>query len=467
MTPPHSCIWRTITEWRSEPEAGRWVIQCEYKVRRCTECGQEKWSRPTARRRRYREKLPQSIPSPTTLEGILTPSRFKSVAQVMAATERNRLDIEAQIQEWLDLGWAEVEETQHSATRAWQVQKLRLSPAAEERLIHTPQAMREQHQQQALLDALAHLKGWREDLCTAKRYQADDPELTTLLGRLESVLDDQEQSLQNGMWVSLPGTQQRPGDAPHQRWLRVLRGLLALLTTDYWEYERTFSARWLGDSKQLGRERQELEAYLDISFEQIGLFRHTPLAYCWGPFQATYAKYTLDGRAGNPFIALTVETIRALREIRVAAQAILVVENQTAFETLLRPPLCRDDVLYLFSSGHAGYAERALLHAWLTATPNLPWYIWTDWDVGGVRIQQDWAKWADNHHLAAPVAWMWDQATLIRWGAWGHPLTDEQRTQLLGLSHPLASSLLQAGYTLEQETVLPELSTVELEGLFV
>lgn len=83
-----------------------------------------------------------------------------------------------------------------------------------------------------------------------------------------------------------------------------------------------------------------------------------------------------------------------------------------------------------------------------------------------MRIQQDWARWAADHRLPAPVAWLWDETAFARWRAWGHPLTDEQRAQLSALAHPLAECLVQAGYTLEQETVLPELSVEELEALF-
>ncbi|HNT75678.1 MAG TPA: DUF2220 family protein [Anaerolineae bacterium] len=459
----HLCVWRALTEWRPAPEPGGWTVAYEHKLHRCAECGAEKSVRTTGRRHRYRDTQRCDAPVPPALSKMLTTTRFKAVAQVMAALGQNRLEIEPQIQEWLKAGWIEIEETQDVATRAWQVQALRLSPSAAESLIHQPHAARQQQQQDTLATALAGLAGWQMDLATAREYWDDDPQVSALFPRLESLLQAQEQALRQGEWLALPDTRQRPGDAPHRRWLQVLRGLLALLAADHWEYERTFSARWLGDSKQLGRDRQGLEAYLDIHFEHVSLWDHTPIVYCWGAFQAACAGYPLDGRAGVPFVALAAESIGALREIQVSARYVLVIENQTAFETLLRPPLRRDAVLYLFSGGHAGYAERELLCAWLTAAPGLPWYLWTDWDVGGVRIQQDWARWAADRHLAAPVAWLWDQASLARWYAWGHPLTDDQRIQLVALSHPLAESLLQAGYTLEQETVLPELNPMDLE----
>jgi hypothetical protein len=272
---------------------------------------------------------------------------------------------------------------------------------------------------------------------------------------MEAILRDQEQALRNGQWVAIPNTNKQPGGAPHQRWLRILRGILALLATDRWEYERTFSALELGDSKQLTRDRPQIETYLGVELELLGLFRHTTVAYCWGPFAARFEEHIIDGRVGAPFVALSAQTVRKLTDVKVSATHILTVENQTAFETVLRPPLRQDAILYLFSSGHAGYAERELLAAWLRAATELSWHIWTDWDAGGVRIQADWARWANEHRLPKPQPWMWDKVSLARWHSLGQPLAESDRATLLSLRHPLAERLVESGYTLEQEAVLP------------
>jgi hypothetical protein len=347
-----------------------------------------------------------------------------------------------------------VEEKQDQAARQWMIDKVRLSEAAFHRLVEQPEAAKREARSAEIDAALAKLHGWRADLEKAFTHRGDE---AGLLRQLEAIFEKQETALKCGEWVALPGTTQRPGDAPHQRWLGVLRGLAALLALDRWEYERAFSATWLDDSKQLARDRRDLEAYLGVTFEQLGLFRHTPVVYCWGGFTATVEGCAVDGKAGVPFVALSAETVQHLQDVEVTAAGIFIVENQTAFEAVLRPPLRRGNWLYLFSGGHAGYAERVLLSRWLDTQPALPWYIWTDWDLGGVRIQMDWAKWADAQNVSAPVAWMWDRESLARWRPLGTPLTGAVRAQLEALKHPLAKLLVEAGYTLEQEAALATL----------
>jgi hypothetical protein len=162
--------------------------------------------------------------------------------------------------------------------------------------------------------------------------------------------------------------------------------------------------------------------------------------------------------AGVPFIVLSAETVRMLDNVHVLATRLLVIENQTAFEAILRPPLRDDSTLYLFSGGHPGYAERELVATWMHAASELSWYVWTDWDLGGVRIQADWERWAEKQGLPKPKPWMWSRESLNRWCSLGQPLVKHEQADLLSLAHPLAEQLVEAGYTLEQEAVLPLLT---------
>ena len=125
----------------------------------------------------------------------------------------------------------------------------------------------------------------------------------------------------------------------------------------------------------------------------------------------------------------------------------------------------QDDLLYLFGSGHAGYTERALVRLWLNAQPHLPWDVWTDWEVGGVRIQLDWAQWAEQQQLLPPTPWLWQEAALTQWREWGRPLAPETAQALAALQHPLADKLIAAGYTLEQEAILTELHSAFLQQM--
>lgn len=453
----HICSWRHESDWREEPAENGWRIVRLYKHQRCSECDAVKSARVTDDRRKNRIEIRQNSRPPATLLKIVSVKQWQPLDKILKAVGGNRLDLELLLGEWLREGWIQVEERREPYHNKWQVTKARLSEAAHKELIEQPQLNAQTHRQEEIEALLLLLKGWRTELTIAQQIWNGDNKIEPLLNRLELILARQEDALQNQQWVALPDTNQRPGGTAHQRWLRIARGLVALLVANQWQYERTFSAHWLDDSKQLMRNRQLIEQYLDIKLEDVGLFRHTPIVYCWGPFEATHNGRSVNGKAGSPFIALTAETIRELTELQVRAESIIVIENQTAFETMLRAPLRQDNVLYLFSGGHAGLAERKLLFSWLHATPNISWWVWTDWDLGGVRIQMDWDRWAISKGLPSPHPWKWDEHSLIRWRSFGQALRDSERDKLLNLSHPLAEELVRAGYTLEQEAVLSAL----------
>jgi hypothetical protein len=305
----------------------------------------------------------------------------------------------------------------------------------------------------------------RQDDCEQADTVQYDGQTLKLLQRLRNILGGQQQALESGNWHPLPEASQQIGGPVHQRWLAILRGLVELLANPRWEYERAFSARWLGDSKAFAADRAALAQYLNLNagFEALGLIRHTPVVYCWGNWQANCGGYVIDGRAGVPFVALSAETISTLENLQINAQSILIVENQTVFETILRPPNRRNDYLYLFSGGFAGYAERHLLERWFQSQPDLPWYVWTDWDVGGIRIQEHWRTWSLQRNLSFPIPFMWQEDILEKWRDFGQPLDDQQVNILETMNNPLADVLLHLESAIEQEAVLHEFSDTWLE----
>ena len=392
----HECSWHVVNEWRDEPTGADWNVSREFKVQRCLHCEKEKSARALDHRRRSRHEIKEDAPSPSNLLKAVSPKQWRAVPQVLKQVGGNRLDLEHLLEQWLREGWIEVEEYRDPHSNEWRVQKVRLSKKAYQELVDQPQIKSLGHQHQEMEVVLSKLAGWNVELDRARRIWREDIRISSLLDSLELTIAGQEEALRKGQWTALPNSTQRVGGPLHQRWVIILRGIVALLASNQWEYERTFSARWLGDSKQLARDRQSIEHYLDSTLEEIGLFRHTPVVYCWGPFVAKHHGCDISGKAGSPFVALSAETVRDLEDLQVFADAILVIENQTAFEALLREPMRREDIVYLYSGGHAGYAERELVSRWLRVAPSIPWYIWTDWDFGGVRIQADWAKWAEG-----------------------------------------------------------------------
>jgi hypothetical protein len=461
-----NCTWRTITIWQDEPADAGWHTSRRYRRQQCVTCGQTRDLRPERYRRRYRVTSIDPAQEPQNLRRLLPPKRWRMLDDLVGIASLSRPDLVGLLEEWLYMGWVVVEEQQDIITGRWHLERVRLSDAAHTILIAQPQAERLDRNQAAQHHMLSMLTGWREDLATAMVASSGDMLVAALLARLESICNDQERGLQVDEWAALPGTKQRLGGPVHRRWLLVIRGLLDLLARPRWEYERTFAARWLGDSKALGDDRKVIADYLELpeGLERVGLFRHTPVVACWGPWIAYCGDRAIDGMAGVPFVALAGLTIPMLTDMRVDADAILVIENQTAFETLLRAPLRHDRLLYLFSSGFPGYAERELLACWLRLRP-LSWWVWTDWDAGGVRIQEHWRQWAEAQLLPAPYPWMWDTASLERWGAYGRALKPTERTALERLTHPLADRLLSFGYQLEQERALPGITAHDVANV--
>ncbi len=464
----HQCAWRSKTVWQEAPDAPEgWQISQQVRLRVCPECGQQQQGNAIllGQRRQQRRVLLPGLAEPATLRSAIPLRQWGSIADIVTKLPGNRLEVEEQLQTWLVDGWLEVEERQEKYRQQWQPVKVRLSTAAYDRLVVQPEQKQQSAANAEIAGLLQLLAGWEADVVQARQVWAGDKAKTAVLDRIAAILPPQIAALQQGRWQPLPDTNQQTGGPVQRRWLRILRGLAALLSGAEAVYERTFAAQWLADSKGLIRERRPFADYLGIEWEQLGLYRHTPVALCWGDFVGNFAGYALNGRAGSPFVALAAETVKELEVISLQARALLIVENQTAFEALLQPNLRQDDLLYLFGSGHAGYTERALVKLWLNVQPHLPWYVWTDWDVGGVRIQMDWAQWAEQQRLSLPTPWLWQDETFIQWREWGRPLAPESLRALEALQQPLADKLIEVGYTMEQEAILAELNNAYLRRI--
>jgi hypothetical protein len=455
---------RLFETWLAEPEPQEpWLIQRRARVQVGPALDEQAPPRWLPLRRRWRGTPAPEAPLPPDLKAAFNGQGWRSIPMLLSRIQGHRLVLDQKIAGWLDDGWVEVEEVASGVPETWTIRRVRLSAAAAGLLYLQPEQERHVQRQAEMAALSAKMAGWPDDAARARAAWRDDARMLALVELLAGIAAAQEGALREARWEPIPGLPQaqRPGDAPHRRWIGALRGILAHLSSEQWQYERTLSAVWLDDSKALHQERHAIAEYLGLpDLSEIGVFPHTPVVLCWGCFTASFEGHTLDGRAGMPFVALSAETIRAAQDWTIEADAIVAIENQTAFETALRPPLRDDRALCLFSGGHAGLAERELLKAWLSAAPDLPWHVWTDWDAGGVRIQMDWARWAREHGLRAPRPWLWEPERLQGWAQHGKPLSDGQRQLLQSLGHPLAQELLDLGVWMEQEAVLREMGAM-------
>jgi hypothetical protein len=458
----HTHTWKSVTEWCDVAAEAGWQVAAKHRFQHCNECNTERNLHSLGRRRRQRLALVHIADEPDDLRIVASERRWRTANDALQILGITRLELERDLGDWVQAGWIEVEEAKQSYRDEWIIERFRLSSAAYTLLVEQPRLERQQARDADKSEALTKLLGWQADLERALVVQSSDDELMELLHRVSKILVEQENALHDGQWVALPDTTLRLGDAPHRRRLYALRGVVDLLAADRWEYERAFSARWLGHSKALALDRRAWADYLGLPLERLGLFSHTPVMYCWGAFTAHCQERLIDGQAGIPFVALSAETVRDLQIRNTSTSSILVIENQTAFEYLLRPPLRQPNLLYLFSSGHPGHAEREFLAKCLQFAPKMPWYVWTDWDYGGVRIQLDWARWAKSKALSMPYPWWWEDARLTSWAGGGTPLREDVRAKLQQLAHPLAETLIRAGFTLEQEAVLYQLNETDI-----
>lgn len=445
-------IWRRETLWKAEDATDEWHIERQHHQSRCTTCGEIRSVQPGDTRRRYRARRSSNTEHPAI--GKLPVKRWLSLDVLIGALHQNRLELLDTLSEWLEAGWIEVEEK--LVNQVWQIERVRTSPQEAAERAAQQRAAQDAREQRAVASMTLLLHGWERDYLAALDLHRGEGDLLELLARLHSLLDEQEKALATGKSVSLARTSLIRGGTAHQRWVAILRGILELLAHPRLEYERVFSATWLGDSKAFLKERSALAQFLSIpgGFERIGLVKHTPVVLCWGAWQATIMTYPVDGRAGISFVAVPSDTIAQLQNMRVEANQLLIIENQTPFEMMLRPPHRREKTLYLFGAGFAGHAERALVALWLRAKSDLLWFVWTDWDIGGVNIQRQWFNWAVQEQLPPPQPYRWTRSDLQAWRSVGRALKEGDREELAKMGHPLADLLSECGYTVEQEAML-------------
>jgi hypothetical protein len=445
--------WRRSSPgWKQEDDPEGWSIHRQYRREQCVVCKATRLIHALDRRRRYHLHH-QDANHPAFLKH-LTAKQWRTIADLIAQMKRNRFEVQALLTAWAEAGWVELEERWIAST--WQLERARLSPLIVDQKKEQQARSREEHMQQATESLLNALHQWRVIYQEAARKHYAEHDLKAVLSRLSALFEEQESALARGVVVPPLGTTLQAGEAPHRRWMAILRGILDLLAHPRVEHERIFSARWLHDSKALRKERDALEAFLSIEggLERLGLVKHTPIVLSWGAWQARWNDFVFDGRAGFSFTAIPADLIPRLIQMQVEAETLLIVENQTPFEILVQPERRDPCTLYLWGAGLPGQAQRELAALWLRARPTMNWSAWTDYDPGGVAIQRFWHDWSIQEQLAAPHPYRWMREDLAQCQTQGVPLSVEQREHLARIHDPLAQLLLEGGHAIEQEAIL-------------
>mgnify|MGYP001029057896 CR=1 FL=1 len=158
--------------------------------------------------------------------------------------------------------------------------------------------------------------------------------------------------------------------------------------------ERVFSAQYLGDSKKLGRLRVRLERLLG-PLGELGIRPGAATTLVGGEGRIAVGEQALELRELRPFVGLSRETIKALSNVTLPDNGLLVVENLTAFEAC-----CRGEVggvshtLVVWSAGYPSRSVEALVRAAVEGSARIR--VWADIDLDGIRIARLVCRWASG-----------------------------------------------------------------------
>ncbi len=162
---------------------------------------------------------------------------------------------------------------------------------------------------------------------------------------------------------------------------------------------RVFSARYLGDSKMLGRLRRRVEKLIG-PLETLGIREGAALVLVGGAGTLRLGELPLDLARFVPFLGITRETLDLVETIEFPQGGLFIVENLTPFEAC-----CRGEIpdargtLVLWSGGYPGRGVHTVVEHALTA--GTPVQVWADLDLHGVRIARLIRSWAGDR---VPVA---------------------------------------------------------------
>lgn len=282
MEPCTHAHWHAAPpKWVQIEDIEGWKEHRQYQREQCTHCPETRLVRPLPIRRRYRLVQGQYT-APSQQLRALNAIRWLPIDSLITRLHLNRFEVQALLVEWAQQGWAELEEV--GGDPEWHVERARLSAQQVAQHQQSKESAQMQRHQHALATLQQLVVGWSDDVMKATSIYAAEEEIIQLIERIAALLNEQERALHQERVVPVAGTTMRVGEAPHLRFVAMIRGILELLAHPRTEHERVFSARWLHDSKALQKDRETLEAFLSLEGggTRIGIVKHTPLVLSWG-----------------------------------------------------------------------------------------------------------------------------------------------------------------------------------------
>jgi len=148
---------------------------------------------------------------------------------------------------------------------------------------------------------------------------------------------------------------------------------------------RLLSLDLAGDTKtvRVTDHREVLEDAFGAALEDV-IRLHGQAVLAHGAFSFRIAGQVIDGGWSVPWLAITQDTLAAVRDLQVQGRRLLTVENLVAFEEEVRAGL-DPDTIAVFTSGFPRILEQRFLSALVAAGVDRVDH-WGDLDLGGLRI---------------------------------------------------------------------------------
>ena len=183
-----------------------------------------------------------------------------------------------------------------------------------------------------------------------------------------------------------------PGDTAGA--IRLLTALACVANGQHTGLDlRTFSARCLGDSKYMERQKsrfatiwnQQFNTGLDPDelFESLGLLKFAPPAFLKGPCLIKLGGSQIDLANAKTYIGLPPDLVSDITFVQ-PPDYVLTIENLASFNRHIRE--INDNGLVVFSSGFLSPGSSKILRLLDSLLPKINFYHWGDIDVGGLRI---------------------------------------------------------------------------------
>lgn len=231
---------------------------------------------------------------------------------------------------------------------------------------------------------------------------------------------------------------------------------------------RVLAIRIGGSSKHLDNLRDDLDALLG-DLAEYGIVAHAREIRFWGNFRYAVEGYEADGRAGHPSVCFSTEGLGSFRILKSAVRKLLLVENKTAFEAILRGGLKnRQDCAVVYISGYMSSPEKTLVDSLVKMGAEELWLA-ADLDPHGLAIWRDADNWARSQ-LGLVITPSFMTKELYERAVARLPLDDEDGRLLDSLTDipptlkELRDVIQGKGYKVEQEAFLNVLSYEEVVG---